>query len=99
MPPDDLDNRLHEPWPTRPQLAEHLAVSDGWIEMQHRVGLLHTRTRPQRRRTSGYIANDRTFASVRLYAYPLRLSSGILNLIGRVSRPGAANGLALCHKA
>jgi hypothetical protein len=28
---------------TKPQLAEHLAVSDRWIEMQQRVGLPYLR--------------------------------------------------------
>ncbi len=32
--------------------------------------------------TASDIANERTFASVRLYAHPLRLCSGNLNLIG-----------------
>lgn len=32
-----------EPWLTKPQLAEHLAVSDRWIELQQRVGLPYLR--------------------------------------------------------
>ncbi|HEY4810406.1 MAG TPA: helix-turn-helix domain-containing protein [Solirubrobacteraceae bacterium] len=40
---DDRGNQLHEPWLTKPQLAEHLAVSDRWIEMQQRVGLPYLR--------------------------------------------------------
>ncbi len=40
---DDLGDQLHEPWLTKPQLAEHLAVSDRWIEMQQRVGLPYLR--------------------------------------------------------
>jgi hypothetical protein len=43
MPPDDPDNRLQEPWLTKPQLAEHLAVSDRWIELQQHVGLPYLR--------------------------------------------------------
>src|ERR1700728_4059391 len=43
MPPDDPENWLHEPWLTKPQLAEHLAVSDRWIEMQQHVGLPYLR--------------------------------------------------------
>jgi len=39
------DDRLKppEPWLTKPQLAEHLAVSDRWIELQQRVGLPYLR--------------------------------------------------------
>jgi hypothetical protein len=33
----------YEPWLTKPQLAEHLAVSDRWIELQQRVGLPYLR--------------------------------------------------------
>lgn len=40
---DDLGEQLHEPWLTKPQLAEHLAVSNRWIEMQQRVGLPYLR--------------------------------------------------------
>jgi hypothetical protein len=43
MPPDDPENGLHEPWLTKPQLAENLAVSDRWIEMQLHVGLPYLR--------------------------------------------------------
>jgi len=43
MPPDDSENRLPEPWLTKPQLAEHLAVSDRWIELQQHVDLTYLR--------------------------------------------------------
>ncbi len=43
MTPDDSDNQLHEPWLTKPQLAEHLVVSDRWIELQQHVGLPYLR--------------------------------------------------------
>jgi predicted DNA-binding transcriptional regulator AlpA len=43
MRPDDPDNQVHEPWLTKQQLAEHLAVSDRWIEMQQHVGLPYLR--------------------------------------------------------
>jgi hypothetical protein len=43
MTRDDLGDQLHEPWLTKPQLAEHLALSDRWIEMQQRVGLPYLR--------------------------------------------------------
>jgi hypothetical protein len=43
MPPDDPENWLPEPWLTKPQLAEHLAVSDRWIELQQHVGLPYLR--------------------------------------------------------
>jgi phage terminase Nu1 subunit (DNA packaging protein) len=43
MRPDDPDNQVHEAWLTKPQLAEHLAVSNRWIEMQQRVGLPYLR--------------------------------------------------------
>lgn len=110
MTPDDFDNQLPEPWLTKQQLAENLAVSDRWIELQQHVGLPYLRMgwlnryrvsesrhgyasatthrpraaeqRPGLRRTR-YIANELTFAPVRLYEHPFRLSSGILNLTGR----------------
>lgn len=37
-----------------------------------------------------YIANERVFAPVRLYAHLLRLFSGILNLSGRRAQVGFA---------
>jgi predicted DNA-binding transcriptional regulator AlpA len=43
MPRDDPEDRLHEPWLTKPELAEHLAVSDRWIELQQHVGLPYLR--------------------------------------------------------
>lgn len=43
MLPDDTENGLREPWLTKQQLAEHLAVSDRWIEMQQHVGLPYLR--------------------------------------------------------
>ena len=43
MPPDNPENWLAEPWLTKPQLAEHLAVSDRWIELQQHVGLPYLR--------------------------------------------------------
>jgi hypothetical protein len=43
MPPDDPENWPHEPWLTKPQLADHLAVSERWIELQQRVGLPYLR--------------------------------------------------------
>jgi putative cell wall-binding protein len=43
MTPDDSDNQLYEPWLTKQQLSEHLAVSDRWIEMQQHVGLPYLR--------------------------------------------------------
>jgi hypothetical protein len=39
MSSNHLEDSVPEPWLTKPQLAEHLAVSDRWIEMQQRVGL------------------------------------------------------------
>jgi predicted DNA-binding transcriptional regulator AlpA len=41
--PDDPENQAPERWLTKPQLAEHLAVSDRWIELQQRVGLPYLR--------------------------------------------------------
>jgi predicted DNA-binding transcriptional regulator AlpA len=43
MNPEYSENALSEPWLTKPQLAEHLAVSDRWIELQQRVGLPYLR--------------------------------------------------------
>ncbi len=39
MSPDHLEDPVPEPWLTKQQLAEHLAVSDRWIEMQQHVSL------------------------------------------------------------
>jgi hypothetical protein len=41
--PRDQDSELQEPWLTKQQLADHLAVSDRWIEMQQHVGLPYLR--------------------------------------------------------
>jgi hypothetical protein len=41
--PEVLRQLLSAPWLTKPQLAEHLAVSDRWIELQQRVGLPYLR--------------------------------------------------------
>lgn len=36
---------LHpEPWGTKQQLADHLSVTRGWIELQQPLGLAHLRT-------------------------------------------------------
>jgi predicted DNA-binding transcriptional regulator AlpA len=43
MLPDNPENRIHQPWLTKHQLAEHLAVSDRWIELQQHVGLPYLR--------------------------------------------------------
>jgi putative cell wall-binding protein len=43
MDPIDLDNGRTEPWLNKCQIAEHLAVSDRWIEMQQRLGLPYLR--------------------------------------------------------
>jgi hypothetical protein len=43
MSPDRSEDAFREPWMTKPQLAQHLAVSGRWIEMQQRVGLPHLR--------------------------------------------------------
>jgi hypothetical protein len=43
MLPDDTENGLGEPWLTKQRLAEHLAVSGRWIELQQHVGLPYLR--------------------------------------------------------
>jgi hypothetical protein len=36
---DSFDDQLPEPWLTKQQIAEHLAVSKRWIELQQPRGL------------------------------------------------------------
>jgi hypothetical protein len=43
MPPYDPATRLREPWLNKQQMAEHLAVSHRWIELQQHVGLPYLR--------------------------------------------------------
>jgi hypothetical protein len=43
MSPNHLEDSVAEPWLTKPQLAEHLAVSGRWIEMQQHLGLPYLR--------------------------------------------------------
>jgi hypothetical protein len=43
MSPDRSEDAFGEPWLTKPQLAQHLAVSDCWIELQQHVGLPYLR--------------------------------------------------------
>jgi phage terminase Nu1 subunit (DNA packaging protein) len=43
MPVHDSDSRPREPWLTKHQLADLLAVSDRWIELQQHIGLPYLR--------------------------------------------------------
>jgi hypothetical protein len=43
MSQDHLEGSVPEPWLTEQQLAEHLAVSYRWIELQQHVGLTYLR--------------------------------------------------------